>query len=178
MNTIDAIINRRSIRKFINEKIEDEIIIKIINAAMYAPSARNYQPWFFIVIDERHILNAICAFHPYAQMLKDAPLAILVCGDTKIEPSKEYIALNCAAATQNILLSSFELGLGSVWIAIYPREARINETKRILNLPAEILPISLIAIGKPGENKSTPQRFKGNRIYRNKWGEKFLCESN
>lgn len=176
MNTFDAILNRRSIRKFLNEKIDDEIIIKIIEAAMYAPSARNYQPWQFIIIYDRQILNSIAEFHPYAQMLNEAPLAILVCGDTRIEPSAEYLALNCAAATQNILLSSFEFGLGSVWIGIYPKPERISETRKIINLPTEIMPISLVAIGKSGEKKNRPQRFRGDRIYKNTWGEKFLIE--
>nr|NQU92686.1 nitroreductase family protein [Bacteroidota bacterium] len=121
MQTITTILNRRSIRKYITKPVEPEKTDQLLEAAMYAPSARNYRPWHFIVVDERKKLDDLSELHPYAKMLKEAPLAIVVCGDKSIEKEEGYLAINCSAATQNILLSAFDLGLGSVWLGLYPR---------------------------------------------------------
>ncbi|OGU55279.1 MAG: NADH dehydrogenase, partial [Ignavibacteria bacterium RBG_13_36_8] len=150
-------------------RISDDLVTQLLEAAMYAPSARNEQPWHFIVIDDRKILGQIPSIHPYAEMLREAPLAILVCGDKKIEKSVEYIAIDCAAATQNILLASHELGLGSCWLGVYPRESRMKGLSELFTLPQNIIPISLVAVGYPAEKKETPERFIRERVHLNGW---------
>lgn len=169
MNTFDSIISRRSIRKFKNIPIEEEKINKLLKAAMYAPSARNVQPWYYIYTENREKLDQLSEIHPYAKMLKEATLAILVCGDLNNEKMSEYIIQNCAAATQNILLAATEIGLGSVWLGIQPREDRILNMKKFFRLPENIIPVSLIAIGYPDEFKETPERFKPDRIKKDFW---------
>ena len=169
MDTIEAILTRRSIRRFINQPVEKGEIEKLLQAAMQAPSARNTQSWQFIVIDQREILYQIADFHPYAEMLRNAPLAIAVCADLEQEKSIEYCALNCAAATENILLAAWELGLGSVWLGIYPREKRMRDLSRLLNLPQKIIPIALVALGYPAEKKQQEDRFSQEKIHLNKW---------
>lgn len=167
METIKAISTRRSIRKYTHSKISDEIIEKLLRAAMQAPSARNYQPWQFIVITDRHILDKIPQVHPYAEMMKQATLAILVCGDLNLEKSVEYCAINCAAATQNILLAAHDLGLGAVWLGVYPRKERMVGLKNVFKIPDHIIPISLIACGYPAEILAAEDRFKKDRIHKN-----------
>lgn len=167
METMQAITTRRSIRKFKKEKISTNIINDILKAAMFAPSARNQQPWQFIVIDERSLLDEIPLIHPHANMCKTAPLAILVCADLSFEISKDMWAFDCAAATQNILLAAHDKGLGSVWVGVYFRKELVDNLKKFFKLPNNIIPISLIPMGHPDEKAPKAERFKKERIHYN-----------
>lgn len=169
METLQAILTRRSIRKFKSQKIPDETTKKILEAAMYAPSARNTQSWHFIVITERDLLNKIPKIHPYAEMIYEAPLAIIVCGDLQYENIPEYNAVNCAAATQNILLAAQDLGIGGVWLGLYPRIERMEPLFRMFELPEHIVPISLVVLGYSNETPEQPDRYKPERIHTNRW---------
>jgi nitroreductase len=169
MDVFETILSRRSIRQFTTRSVQQEMQEKILRAAMQAPSARNTQSWQFVVIDDREILKKISKFHPYADMLREAPLAIAVCGDCRLEGSVDYLALNCAAATENILLVSHFFGFGAVWLGIYPREQRIENLSILLNLPDDIIPISLVAIGHPKETRQSADRFSPDKIHYNHW---------
>jgi nitroreductase len=166
---IDAILNRRSIRKYSGESVNKSDINLLLTAAMYAPSARNEQPWHFIVIDDHDLLIQIRNVHPYASMLSGAALAILVCGDENLELSKGYWSVDCAAATQNILLAAQALRLGAVWLGVYPRQERQSAIREIFGLPSHVQPFSLISIGHPAEEKGVPDRFREDRIRWNEW---------
>ncbi len=104
-------------------------------------------------------------------MLLHAPAAIAVCGDLRIESSEGYNAVNCSAATQNILLAAHDMGIGAVWLGIYPRENRIEGLKKVLKLPRHILPISLIALGYPDVRKPPVDRFLKDRVHFNGFQE-------
>jgi nitroreductase len=169
METGTAIIGRRSIRKFGNKPVPNTIVDELLKAAMHAPSARNLRPWQFIVVNKRKILDELSDLHPYAKMMKEATLAILVCGDLAIEKEIGYLAVNCSAATQNILLTAYDQGLGSVWLGVYPREARMIDLKEYFDLPGHIVPISLIAIGWPAEDKPRPERFEKEKVHYSGW---------
>lgn len=160
MELLEGILTRRSIRKYKEREVEEEKIMKIINAGMYAPSSRNKRPWFFIIIKNRKILKEIADFHPYGKMLKSAPLAILICGNKIIQEVEGYIALDCAASTENILLAAHSMGIGSCWIGIYPRKERMDFIKKLLKLEEKLIPISLVALGYPDEEKEKPERFE------------------
>lgn len=169
MNLKDAIINRRSIRKFQERKVDDKIVREILEYAMYAPSAKNEQPWHFVIIKNRETLHLIEQQHPFAKMLKSAPLAIAVCGELKSENQERYWMLDCSLATQNLMLGAYDMGLGSVWVSIYPRKDRVDLLKDVLKLPDDIMPLALIPIGYPDESKKTPQRFKDEKIHLEKF---------
>lgn len=169
METFETIFSRRSIRKYTADSVSDELITKIIQAGMQAPSTRNQQPWHFIVIKNREILEEIPKFHPYSKMLKEAYLAIVVCGDLKLCSYKPSWVIDCSAATENMLLAITALGLGAVWLGVYPREERIIPLKKLLNLPEEVIPLSIISIGYPAEEKPKENRFKPERIHYDKW---------
>lgn len=169
MEIIEGIFTRRSIRKYKDKKIPDEQVNILIKAAMHAPSARNQQPWHFVVVTERDILEKITKVHPYAKMLAEAQLAILVCGDETLELSQGYWVIDCSAATENILLAAHGIGLGAVWLGLHPREERKQAIRDLFKLPENIQPLSLISIGYPDEVKETPERFKPERIHYNKW---------
>lgn len=174
---MDSLFQRRSIRKFIDEEIDETRVRYMLKAGMAAPSARNEQPWHFIVIDNKSILKKVTSFHPYSQMLNHSPLAILVCGDiNKIPGDRDekikigYLLQDCSAATQNILLAATSQELGSVWLGIYPVSDRVEGVRKLVKLPANIIPISLIAIGKPAEEKTPNDRYLAERVHFNKFG--------
>lgn len=169
MDIFEAILTRRSIRQYTNQPVCDKMIEEFIKAGMYAPSAGNEQPWQFIILTDREKLNEIPKFHPYSNMLKQAQGAIVVCGDLKLEKHKEMWVQDCAAATQNILLAIHAKGLGAVWLGIYPREERVEGVKKLLNLPENIIPFSIISLGYPAEKKSHEERFDSKRIHYNNW---------
>ncbi len=166
---MSAIFERRSIRKFTNQGVADEKIQKLLEAAMAAPSAGNQQPWHFLVLKERGTLTQITTIHPHAMMLREAPGAILICGDPTLEKHQGYWIQDCAAATENLLLEAVELGLGAVWLGIYPREDRVQGIRQLLGIPPEVIPFSLIAFGYPNEKKEPPFRFKAERVHYDKW---------
>ncbi len=169
MDAMKAIMTRRSIRKYTRDAVSDELIGKLLRAAMSAPSAGNQQAWRFVVITERGILDDIPKYHPYSKMLREAPLAILVCGDLELVTRKGYWIQDCAAATENILISANALGLGAVWLGVYPREERVVGIKKLLDLPDHIIPLSLIPIGHPAESLPPSDRFDESKICYNGW---------
>jgi nitroreductase len=169
METLNALLDRRSIRKFLPVQVEAEKLDKILEAAMFAPTARDTQSWQFLVVTHRETLDRIMDVHPYAKMLKYATAAILVCGDMEREENVGYQSTNCAAATQNILLAAYAQGLGSVWLGVYPRDERMDGIKKALDLPSHILPFSLIALGYPDEQKARPQRYDKAKVHYEKW---------
>jgi nitroreductase len=169
MDVLEAIHARRSIRQYQDRPVPDELVRKVLQAAMAAPSARNQQPWHFLVIDDRPLLEEIVKFCPNAAMAVRAPLAILVCGDLRLEKSPGYWVVDCAAAVQNMLLAAHALGLGAVWCGVYPRQERMDGFRRLLGLPAAVNAHSLVVLGYPAEEPSPQDRFRPDRVYRNGW---------
>ncbi|MGD1007913.1 MAG: nitroreductase family protein [Ignavibacteriaceae bacterium] len=169
MNTLKAIISRRSIRQYKKKKVSKEEINQILKAAMYAPSAMNYQPWHFIVLNKREDIDHLFKINPHAEMILKAPLAIIVCGDLKTEMNIDYLVQDCSAATQNALLAIHELGLGSVWVSSYPNKDTVEGIKKYYEIPENIVPVSIISLGYPAEEVKTEDRFNESRIHLNKW---------
>lgn len=169
MELMEAIIKRRSVRKYSDQPIPQEWIDEILWAGMNAPSAGNEQPWHFILLDDRTILEEIPNFHPHAQMLLSAPLAILVCGDRSLERLAGRMPLDCAAATQNMLLAATARGVGSCWVGLYPEELRIFGMRDLLELPEHVLPFALVALGMPAEEPALVDRFDTARVHHNGW---------
>jgi nitroreductase len=169
MDTLDAIFTRRSIRKYTDRAVPDELVLQLLRAAMAAPSAGNEQAWQFIVIRDRALLDAIPKFHPYAAMLKYASVAVLVCGDLTLEKYKGYWVQDCSAATQNLLLAATAQGLGAVWTGVYPMEDRVAGMRRLLNLPEHVVPLSLVPLGFPAEQQGRADRFDQARIHHDRW---------
>ena len=169
MNFIDTLLSRRSIRKYTDQQVTDEQIELVLKAAMYAPSAGNQQTWHFVVLRDKNTFNKIIEFQPFAQMLPQSSVAICVCADLSLETKKGYWMVDCSAATENLLLAAHSLGLGAVWLGIYPVSERITGIKELLNLPDSVEPFSLISIGYPAEEKKLPNRFKPERIHSERW---------
>jgi len=169
MDALEAIRTRRSIRRYQAQPVPEELIAHLLEAAVAAPSAGNQQSWQFLIVDERELLDGLRKASPYAAMLKEAPLAILVCGDLQREKYKGFWVQDCVAATMNILTAARALGLGSCWTALHPAEDRTEAVRRLLNLPSSIIPLNIIALGYPNEEKPQPMRSDPARIHRNHW---------
>lgn len=168
MDAIEAIFTRRSIRKYTKDPVPESLIDELLKAAMAAPSARNEQPWHFVVVSDHKILDEIPKFHPFSRMLPGAALAILVCGDTA-PLSDTYWIQDCSAATQNILIAARTKGLGAVWLGIYPSETRYKQVQALLGIPEKVIPLGLVSIGYPAEEKPPSNRFNASRVHYNKW---------
>ncbi len=167
---LEEIFNRRSMRNFTGKPVSEEQVTHLIKAAMAAPSAGNEQPWEFIIIRDRTVLEKIIQVNPFSQMLKEAPVAIVVCAD--IERKKypdDYWVLDCAAATQNILLAATGLGLGSCWLGFFPQPERVEGLRSILGSPEHIVPFSVVAIGYPANPTRPSKRFDELRIHLETW---------
>lgn len=169
MDAIQALMTRRSVRHFTTEAVDGALVDQILRAAMNAPSACNQQPWHFIVVNDRDTLDQIAGIHPYAQMLKQAPLAFIVCADTALETCPGYWPIDCSAAMENLLLAAHALGLGGVWVGIHPREERVKSIKELFKMPGYVMPLGLAAIGYASEALPVADRYKPERIHTNSW---------
>lgn len=166
---MDSILKRRSIRKYKDLKVSDEIVEDLLKAAMAAPSAGNEQPWEFVVLRDKEIMKNITEIHPYSKMLLKSDVAIVVCGDEKKEVFTGYWVQDCSAATENILLAAQDMGLGAVWLGVYPIADRVEKIQEILGLPSSVVPLSIVPVGYPDEEKTPGDRFDKTRIHYNGW---------
>ncbi|MTI69815.1 MAG: nitroreductase family protein [Firmicutes bacterium] len=169
-NAIDYIYQRRSIRKFNKKSVESEKINLLIKAAMAAPSACNQQPWEFIVVSDKEVLNDLKSSLYSGNY--NAPLAIVVCGNMKLAlsgPGKDYWIQDCSAAAENMLIAATDLNLGSVWIGVHPIASIIKPVKKILNIPEYVVPLGVIYIGYPEEEKKARTQYNKKRVYKNKY---------
>ena len=135
MEAMEAILTRRSIRKYEARLVDESIQRELLNAAMNAPSSSNGQPYF----------------HPYSKMVKEAPMAVFVCGDLQLEKGKGVWVQDCSAATENLLIAANARGLGAVWLGVYPIEERIIGSRRLPGLPDHIIPLCIVVIGYPAK---------------------------
>lgn len=169
METIEAILTRRSVRSFTDQPVSSETVQELLRAAMHAPSAGNQQPWQLVVLDERATLERAAAAHPYAPMAAHAPVAIVVCGDTRLERHTGYWVQDCAAAVENLLLAAHALGLGAVWTGVYPRAERVQAFQDLLALPPEVIPLAMVVLGYPAQTVPPADRFLPERVHHNRW---------
>lgn len=169
MDVFEAIYSRRSIRKYEDKPVSEELVKEMLGAAMMAPSAGNAQPWQFVVVDDREKLDAVPDINQYAAMSKNAPLGILVCGDLSLEKYAGYWVQDCSAAIQNLLLAAHAKGLGAVWTGIHPIEERVEGFKKLFNLPEQVIPLGFMVIGWPAQESKKKDRYKEERVHRNNW---------
>ena len=171
MDFFRAVSERTSVRNFQPTIISDEEWTTILRAAMAAPSAVNCQPWEFVLIQNRQTLVRLAEKLPYAKMTSEAAGAILVCAipERAFEGSKEFAVIDAALASQNLLLAVTALGYGAVWTAVYSEAPREKDVRTILGLPANVIPLCLIPIGKPAGEVPAKDKFKPELIHREHW---------
>lgn len=169
MDVLAAIQTRRSVRKFKQDPVSEDDIETMLAAAMAAPSAGNSQPWRFIVIDNKNILEQVSTHHPYASMAADAPLGILICGDEGVTKNKGFWVQGCAAAMENLLLAAHALGYGGLWCGVHPLKERELTFRQLCKVPNHIIPFALALLGRPDHPLAMVDRYNPYKIFRNEW---------
>jgi nitroreductase len=163
---LNIVFSRRSIRAYSGEPVSEADIQSLLEAGMAAPSASNRKPWHFVVVTDREVLRILADAHPFGKMLADAAMGIAVCGDPAIS---DWWVLDCAAATENILIAVAGLGLGGVWLGCYGRPEREEAVRDALGIPERIGVLSLLSIGHPAEEKEARTQFEVGRVHRDRW---------
>jgi len=169
-DALEVIMTRTSVRQYAERPIGAETIDTLLRAGMAAPTAGNKQPWKFVVVTERALLDSLATGN--WRMAAQAQAAIIVCGDTEnVFPGegREYWVQDCSAASENILLAAHAVGLGAVWCGCYPITERVENVKRIFGLPASILPMSVLMLGYPAGEQTPKDKYKPENIHYNKW---------
>ena len=172
-SAIENIMTRTSIRKYKQHPVEDAKIETMLRAAMAAPTAVNRQPWHFVVVTDKEVLNRLAGEGRRGDMLRNAPLAIVVCGNMQkaLEgKSQEYWIQDTSAATENLLLAANALGLGAVWTGAYPMEDRYKHTQQVLGMPEHIIPLCTVIIGYPDEQPTPKDKWKPENVSYNAFG--------
>lgn len=169
MEVLEAIFTRRSIRRFTGEPLSKEELETVLKAGFCAPSAHNYQPWHFVIVRDKDMLQSISQMHPYAKMLPQAGCGIIVCGDTKKQEKTGFLVEDCSAAIQNMLLAAHGLGLGAVWCGLYPVPQLTSKMTELLSLPEEIIPVGMVVIGHKAEEKESVDRYDASKIHMERW---------
>ena len=165
MEVKDALLKRRSIRKYLDKEVSDEMIEELLHAAMSGPSACNRRPWIFYVIKDQDKLSELRKASRFSNM--NAPLAIVVVGDLSRSlplQLKDFWIQDCSAATENILLRATDLGLGSLWCGIYPQKRPVERVKKILGITNSDIPLNIIYIGYGDEEKESRDQYEKNRV--------------
>ena len=168
METIKAIMTRRSIRTWTDEPVTDGERKIIFEAAMNAPSAADARPWHFVAIDEPSIIKQFTELGG-TEMLSESTFLVMVCGDVSKEIYPGFWPQDCACAAQNMQLAAHDIGIGCVWIAVYPLEERVQKCREVLGIPESISPFALLAMGVPNEVLPPEERYDKSRLHQNKW---------
>jgi nitroreductase len=168
--TIQIILGRRSIRKFTQDTVDQDIVDILLESAFAAPSAHNRRPCHFIVVQQREVLDKLAEAHDSGKMLHESPLAIAVCADTLSCPEEDLAWIeDGAAALENILLAARAFGLEGVWLKVMDRHPREELVTPILAVPDGVKVIGIAALGYPAEHKAPHEGVNKERVHREKW---------
>ena len=166
-NVLDLIYSRQRVRDFEDAPVSDDQVEAMLKAAMAAPSVQDRRPLHFLVVRKRKTLDNLAKVHKYAYMLEKAPLAVVVGGDQKV--SEKYWVEDGCVATQNLLLAAKALGLGGVWISLYPKNKHQNAVRELLGIPDHVGVLCILALGIPAKEKQLSAKYDSERVHREEW---------
>jgi len=168
LDCIEALLSRRSVRVYQDKDVPIQHVLRALDVARYAPSSRNSQPWRFIVVNDQNLLNQLSDIHPHAYPLKRAKIAIVVLAVPEESPTSYMV--DASLSTLYIWLALHCMGLAAVWIQTL---RNIDEIRRILNIPQNMIPVAMLAVGYPAEKPEPRTRKKlEDIVFINKYGEK------
>lgn len=163
---MNAIFHRVSIRKYLDKPVEEEKIVKMLRAAMAAPSATNQQPWEYYVVTNKEKRLELSTVSPYSSYTKDAPVVFVACyRDGSMLKAPDYAQIDLSASVENLLLEADALGLGAVWMGIAPREERMKLVADIIGMPESLSAFALICCGYPAESRLQEDRYDEARVH-------------
>ncbi len=168
---LNYLFSRRSVRVYQPKEVPDDLVHDLLEAAMAAPSAAAKDPWEFVVVRNRDLLAGIAGGLPNGRMLADAAVGVVVCGDLRRAHDRQlsYLLQDCGAAIENLLLAAASTGLGACWLGVHPREDRMQHIRSLLNVPEEVVPVSVIAVGWPAESHEPRTRYRSDAVHRETW---------
>lgn len=180
---LDVIKARTSIRSFTGEKLTEEQIHTLLDAAMAAPTAVDIRPWRFIVITDDEIKAGLYQGEVHKKMVTTAGAVIVVCGETTrmvkphdapddaapVERPNKYWFEDCSAATENLLLAATALDLGAVWLSCYPSERIVERIRAYLGIPADVTPLAIVPVGYPAEPPAPKDKWNPDNIHYDRW---------
>ena len=167
MDVLEAIRGRRSVRAFKSQDVSQELVEELVDAARWAPSAGNIQPWEFIIVRRPEVKRGLAEAALHQTFVEEAPVVIVVCADEShssqgygVRGKTLYCIQDTAAAVQNIHLAAYSLGLGTCWVGAFREE----EAREILKVPRGIRPVAMIPVGYPAEAPPPRSRRPTNKI--------------
>jgi len=155
MDVFEAIFNRRSVRSYADTPVEEEKINRCLEAARWAPSASNKQPWHFIVVQDDTVRKTLADLHPYGRFMKESPVVIVVLCDPEKHP--KYYMMDPCIATQNLLLAAHAQGLGTCWMGTVGAGFE-EDMKQLLQVPDHMNILCCVSMGYPAESPSSSRR--------------------
>jgi len=161
MDVLEAIRSRRSIRRFKADAVPDDIVMKVLDATHWAPSARNQQPVSFIVIKDNNIRKQIANLAPWGSFIGDSPVAIAIVTD----PSSKWHIVDGSLASQNLMLAAHSFGLGTCWVGGLERE----DIKKLMGVPEHLHILTVMPLGYPDEKGSSQRKDLDDIVHREKW---------
>ena len=166
MELREVLLKRRSVRKFTDEPVSEEMIEELLHAAMSGPSACNMKPWEFYVVTNPEKVEELKKASKFTKI--SSMIAMVVCGNLKkVLPLKmaDYWIQDCSAATENILLRVTDLGLGAVWCGIHPQEKAEERVREMLDIPKSQIPLNVIFIGHPAEEPEARDQYDEKKVH-------------
>lgn len=169
-SVIENILTRTSIRQFSAQPVTDEQVDTLLRCGLAAPSAVNAQPWEYVVVRDRAILDTLAVRYPNTRISANVSVAIVPCGNLNkaFSAAPDFWIQDVSAATENILLAAHAMGLGAVWTGVYPTD-KVAPVQQLLNLPAHIVPLCIIPVGYPAENPTPKDKYKPELIHNDRW---------
>lgn len=168
---LELFYKRRSVRKFLDQQVDDTLVEALLSAAMAAPSGMNMRPWNFVVVRDATGLSDLRKTSPFAKM--NAPCAIVVCGNLGVFKRpllEQFWVQDCSASTENLLLAATALGLGAVWCGVHPIKRFEERISKVLDLPKSVVPFALVFVGFGSEEPAARTQYDASRIFREKFG--------
>jgi len=169
MDVINAIHTRRSVRRFTDAEVSEHQVERLLRAAMAAPSAMNQQPWRFVVVRDAEMRAKLAEISPYAGPVARANLAIAVLAHPTSEKAGDRWAMDCAAATENLLLAAHASGLGTCWIGVHPEPDREAAVADLLGVPSDMRVLCLVAVGVPEGAGADVDRYNPEFVHAERW---------
>ncbi|WP_302327018.1 nitroreductase family protein [Enterocloster lavalensis] len=161
----DSVLTRYSCREFTPDPVTGEQLRVIVRAGMQAPTAKNEQPWEFLVVQSEQGREALAASSPYAGSCRRAPVVIVALADlNRISPESPWWVQDMSACVENMLVEAVEQGLGGVWLGMYPRQDRVSAIREAFELPENLIPFAAVPVGHPAGEQKAKDRFDPKRI--------------
>lgn len=171
-DALSVIHSRKSVRQYTGESVTKDELMTLVRAGMAAPTAMDKRPWAFVIVTDEATLAKLAEGLPYSKMIVKARSAIVVAGVlSKAPPGIEqaFWVQDCSAATENILLAAEAMGLGAVWTGMYPNEDHVAYVQKVLGIPADVIPLSIVAVGHPVGVEKPKDKFDPVNVHWEKW---------